>query len=51
MRGLDPRIHVDPRLRSKSWLLVLYARQRNMDCRVKPGNDAPRNASVERKQL
>ena len=28
MRGLDPRIHLKGRLRSK------------MDCRVKPGNDA-----------
>jgi hypothetical protein len=31
MRGLDPRIHL---LRKKSFAKM-------MDCRVKPGNDAP----------
>jgi hypothetical protein len=39
MRGLDPRIHADPRqqktLRAASLHLI-------MDCRVKPGNDSRR---------
>jgi hypothetical protein len=42
MRGLDPRIHADPRRLSGA--TRARKRRRSMDCRVKPGNDALRSA-------
>ncbi len=42
MRGLDPRIHADPRRLSGA--ASTRKRRRSMDCRVKPGNDALRSA-------
>jgi hypothetical protein len=44
MRGLDPRIHADS-IAMSDIAVAACRRERGMDCRVKPGNDASRGVT------